>query len=817
MKSSKKLIFTCLFAICSLFVSAQRGPTWQADQAWTKGDYYDAALLYKKAFTKEKNKAKKAEIIFKVGEAYRMVNDSKNQEVWYAKAIKANYKNPEVFLRYADALKLNSKYDEAIVQYQKYVAANPADPRGDFGVRSSQQAQKWKDKPTRLKLENTAMINTKYNDFGVTYSKKDKRSILFTSSRQEAMGKNNDGGTGEKFQDLFEATVDKKGKWSSPKPLLEPVNSNDNEGSACMDPNGNLLYFTRCEVEKGKYGICQVWFTKRKGQTWEDPKLIPLAADSFTVGQPCLSADEQTLYFVSDMSGGQGGKDIWLTRWNKDKKSWGTPENLGGRINTEDDEMFPFITSDGTLYFSSKGHLGMGGLDIFSSKMSGSNWSEPQNLKYPTNSAADDFAYVLNEVAGDRGFLSSNREGGKGGDDIYAWTLPPLVFTVSGKVFDADTREPIAGASIELFGSDGSSIPFKTDATGTYKFDLKPETSYKLSAIMSNYLNKYLEVSTVGLEQSKDFIGDFDFALRSTLRAIELPEVYYDLAKWDLRPESMKALDGLVSVLKENPTIVIELGSHTDSRPIPMTNDTLSQRRAESVVKYLIKSGIEAERLVARGYGASQPRSLDRDMGSFKKGDVLNDPFISGLKSVKLKEEAHQLNRRTEFKVLRTNFVKGQTGSENINLNEPASGLIIENNDLKAKEDASAPTKVEVKEVQKTEAPKVEEKKGPGEIYTCKKGDTYTAVAKQYSMTVKDLKALNGLKSEVIYEGMELKVDPAGDYSEYDKKFTTLEKGDDSWKALAKRMSLKDSDLKKLNKGIDDDSFRPGKRIRIAK
>lgn len=829
MRIITRLFFVIVFFLTSDLVIAQRGPTYQADQAFEKGDYYDAALLYKKAYTKEKNKIKRAEIIYKVAEAYRLTNDYKNQEVWYAKAIKAGLKDPEAIWKLANALKMNGKYDEAIVQYNALAKIAPGDARAAVGVQAAQQAQKWRDKPTRYRVDNVAPINTKYSDFGACYSHKDHRHIIFTSARQESMGKGNDGGTGEKFQDLFEATVDKKGKWSSPKPLLEPINSGGNDGSATMDAKGNDMFFTRCDFQKGKTGGCLIYFTKRKGQTWEEPALINLSSDSATVGQPSLSVDEQTLYFVSDMAGGQGGKDIWLTRYDKKSKTWGTPVNAGNKINTEYDEMFPFISTDGTLYFASKGHVGMGGLDIFMAKAAtGGGFETPVNMKYPVNTSHDDFAFIVDETTGDRGYLSSDREGGKGSDDIYSWYLPPLVFTVSGKVIDADTRTAIEGANIELFGSDGSSIPFKTDKTGNYKFDLKPETSYRLSATMSNYLNKYIEVSTVGLEVSKDFIGDFDFALRSTLRAIELPEVYYDLAKWDLRPESKKALDGLVQTLKENPTIVIEIGSHTDARPIPMTNDTLSQRRAESVVKYLIQSGIEKERLAAQGYGARQPRTLDKDLGSFKSGDVLNESFIEKLKNTKIKEEAHQLNRRTEFKVLRTNYVKGQTSIDNLtaptNEVNPKGGA-IDNQAPKAVEDASVATKVEAKEAPRTGMN--EEVKtvmpstpaapsGPGELYVAKKNDTYNSIAKTYSMNVKELKELNGLKGEQIYEGMELKVTKGGDYTEYDKKFTTLIKGEEGWSDVAKRLKMKPADLKKLNKGMDDDTFRPGKRIRIT-
>ena len=808
MRIITRLFIAFLILFSSGIANAQRTPLIQADLAFAKGDYYDAAILYKKAYTKEKNKVKKAEIIFKVAESYRLTNDFRNQEVWYNKSIKAKYKDPMAILYYADALKYNGKYDEAIVQYTNYSKEAPSDAKGANGIVSCEQAQKWKDKPTRYKVENLSPVNTKYGDFGAFYSHKDRRHIIFTSARQEAIGKGNDGGTGEKFQDLFEATVDKKGKWSSPKPLLEPINSDANDGSAAMDSKGSDMFFTRCPMEKGKMGACEIYYTKRKGQTWDEPKLIPLNLDSSTVGQPSLSADEMTLYFVSDMEGGQGGKDIWMTNFDKKTKEWGTPVNLGNKINSSEDDMFPFITADNTLYFSTKGRIGMGGLDIFMSKLTDGAWSDPVNLKYPINTSADDFSFILDETTGDRGFLSSNREGGKGGDDIYAWNLPPLIFTISGRVYDADTRANIENASIEMFGSDGTSIPFKTDKTGAYKFDLKPETSYKISATMNNYLNKYLEVTTQGLEQSKDFIGDFDFAMRSILRAIELPEIYYDLAKWDLRPESKKSLDELLQTLKDNPTSVIEIGSHTDARPIPMTNDTLSSRRALSVVNYLIKNGVVAERLTHKGYGAREPRTLDRDLGNFKQGDVLNEEFIGKLKSTKLKEEAHQLNRRTEFKVLRTNYVTGQAASENLNYSTPDAGKMTETKDSIPMDDVNIPTEVEVKD-----APK---KTGPGELYTCQKSDTYVSISKNFGITVKDLKKINDLRTEQIVAGMELKVDPNGDYSDYDKKFYTLGKGEEQWKDISKKLNLKDSDLKKLNPGIDEKHFRMGKKIRIV-
>jgi len=815
-----RIVLSCLIVTAFSFAAqAQKTASTPADQAFEKGDYYDAINLYKKAFSKEKSKAKKSEIVFKTAECYRKVNDFKNQEIWYEKAIKAGYKEPEAILYLAQALKFNGKYDEAIVQFNNYSKEAKGDPRGEDGVKASEAAQKWKDKPARYTVENVSALNSKYSDFGAAYADKTYRKIVFTSARQESTGKGTDGGTGEKYQDIFEATVDKKNKWSAPK-VFTGINTEANDGQASFDRKGTDMYFTRCENDKGKVGVCEIYFTRKLGEGWEVPAVINLT-DSFTVGHPSLSADEQTLYFSSDMPGGQGGKDIWMSAYDKKNKSWGTPVNLGPKINSSEDEMYPFITADNTLYYASKGFMGMGGLDIYKSKKNGSTWDEPFNMKYPINSSADDFAFIVDESTNDRGYLSSNREGGKGGDDIYSWIQPPLIFTVTGEVYDVDTKAKLNGATVEIFGSDGSSVPFKTEADGRYKFDLKPETSYKLSASMPEYLSMNLSLTTQGMETSKDFI-EYDFPLKSIKKPIELPNILYDLGKWDLRPESKVALNGLIVTMNDNPNIVIELGSHTDSRPIPMTNDTLSQRRAESVVKYLIENGIDAERLVAKGYGEKEPRTLDKDMGSFKSGDQMTDAFISKLKTTALKEQAHQLNRRTEFRVLRKDYVKSDKPGESMapQENEKSTEGAVEE-----KKDEDSGSKAGSKEDDKKAeaaaaagaAAAAAPAKAAGEIYVAEKGDTYGSVAKKYNLTLKDLKTLNGIKAEQIREGMDLKVQMDGDYSEFDAKFYTLEKGDDSWTKVSKKVSMKSADLKKLNKGVDEDSFRPGLKIRIAK
>jgi peptidoglycan-associated lipoprotein len=819
-KKFSSLLFTATL-LFSIHAVAQRPRTIEADGAFAKGDYYDAIDLYKKAYSKESDKEARAEIIFKTAECYRLVNDAKNQEVWYDKAIKAEYKDNIAILRLADALKFQGKYDEAMAKYNEYSKAEPSDDKGTKGAAACEQAQKWKDKPTRHRLDNVSPINTRYADFGEVYATRDRRTLIFCSSRQEATGKINDGGTGEKFQDLFEAQIDKKGKWSTPTAMPLPINGEANEGAATLDRKANEMYFTRCSFDKNHLNLCGIFYTKRKGQTWEEPIAIKLGPDSFTYGHPSLAPDGQTLYFSSDMPGTLGGKDIWMVKYDKKRRDWGEAENLGPVINTELDDMFPYVAEDGALYFSSKGHTSMGGMDIFKSRNDGNKWDEPVNMRYPLNTSADDFAFIINET-NDKGYLSSNREGGKGGDDIWMWTLPPLVFTVSGKVYDEDTKALLEGADIVLTGvSDGTTVPFKTDKTGTYKFDLKPETDYKVSASRKDYLNKYVELSTKGLEQSKDFIGDFDFALKSIIKPIVLPNILYDLDKYDLRAESKVSLDSLVMTLNENPTVVIELGSHTDTRADDQYNVVLSNNRAKSVVDYLISKGIDKERLEYKGYGETVPRVLSKDMGNLKKGDVITDAFIAKLKGKDLQEEAHQLNRRTEFKVLRTDYVK--PGTEGAPPKEPERFGGEENNELKKEDMGVQMVPHDSAAAIDNAAPKDEAQAGgteaasgsePGKIHTVEKGETYQKIAKMYGITIIELKKLNELKNEPIYEGMELKVDKNGNYSAYDEKFYVLTKDDKSWNSVAKKLGMKSGDLKKMNPKIDDSNFRAGLKIR---
>jgi peptidoglycan-associated lipoprotein len=658
-------LITKLFAglvIALLFstnVLAQKNFSKDADNAFTNKEYFNAIELYKKAYTKAKRKEDKAFIIFRTAECYRMIGDNKQAEAWYIKAIKANYTDPKAILYLADAKKALEKYNEALIEYNNYKKAVPSDPRGEDGAKSCELAQTWKDKPTRYKVENMTLINTKDPDFAPTYADKKYNKLYFTSMRPGVTGGSVDATNGELYSDIFETSMDKNGKWSTPVAIPTPVNTKDNEGLSTMTKKGDMLIFTRCIVEKNKQALNQLWYAPKKGTSWGDPVKVEFCVDSFKYASPSISSDGTTLLFASNMSGGQGENDIWMSTYDKKGKKWSNPVNLGPGINTAGNDVFPFIHDDGTLYFSSNGHLGMGGLDIFKAEKKGEGqWSNVTNMKSPINSAADDFGIVF-EGKKERGYLSSNREGTKGADDLWSFVLPPLLFTIDGVVTDKKFLEVVPGVTVKLVGSDGSSVETKTDAAGYYKFAdngtaryVNPNTSYVITVIAGDaktteaplgFLNssEKAKETTVGLEEGKNF--KHDFKLDPIVREMRFPDVLYDLGKATLRPESQDSLNFLYQTLIDNPNITIELSAHTDSRGSDAANQKLSEARAKSCYDYLVSKGIPADRMTPKGYG--------------EKRLIMQDKDINKMKTKEEKEAAHQKNRRTVFTVLRKDYV----------------------------------------------------------------------------------------------------------------------------------------------------------------
>ncbi len=672
-------VFIMFLVIQTGEVTAQRNYGSDADAAFDTEQYSVAIDLYKQAYTRVKrNKAEKARVLFRIAECYRLSNDKKQAVTYYQRVIQAGYPDPIAHLYLADAFKGNEQYAEAMVEYNEYKKLAPSDPRGPSGAEACQLAIKWKEDPTRYVVENVKKFNSRQSDFSPYWADKNYKTIIFTSTREGSTGNSTDGWTGQSFSDLYVTTLDKKGAWSEPLPVDENLNTGVNEGQPWLNKKANVIYFTRCGLKKKEDIGCQILYSKKQGRGWALPDTLKLSDKlSDAIGHPTLDDDELTIYFASKMAGGFGGLDIWMAKRTKKTKPFDKPVNLGPTVNTSGNEMYPYLRDDGVLFFSSDGseRLGLGGLDIFKTKFENGKWTTPENLMYPMNSAGDDFGIIYKGTK-DEGYLSSNRKGGKGSDDIYYFYLPPLIFTLQGVIRDDSTKQVIPGALVNLTGSDGTVIEVNADTTGLYQFgktQILENTSYDLTVSAPKYFPAKGRETTVGLRNSKDLVHDFNLAPIPT-KPVVLPDVLYDLAKWDLTPQAKDSLQWLVNILNTNPRWVIELASHTDSRPIPMTNDSLSQKRAQSAVDYVVDSnGIQRGRIYAKGYGANRPRILDRDKNVvldpkkyaqckdksffFAKGTQMTDEYIKTLKTTCEKEAAHQLNRRTEFTILREDFV----------------------------------------------------------------------------------------------------------------------------------------------------------------
>lgn len=659
MKNLKKGVLTASAVIAFVFsMSAQKNYFKDAEKAYDTHQYFNAIELYKQAYSKTKKADAKAKILFKTADSYHQINDLKGAETYYNKAIKAKYPDPIVILKLADCLKAQQKYAEAIVEYNNYKKEAPEDVKGENGVKSCELAQQWRDAKntaeTRLKVENVASINSKESDFSPAFSDKKYTTLIFTSTRQGALGAI-DVTTGQNHSDLYETKIDKNGKWSTPAPLGTTLVSKINEASAYVSKKGDLMFLTRCPEPAKKQAKCQLYVCKKKGPSWGEPELLPFCIDTVSFRHAVISNDGTTLYFDSRLGGGYGENDIWMCTYNSKSKTWGEPVNCGPSVNTAGLEAFPYISDDNkTLYFSSNTHIGMGGLDIFKAEKdaNGKFTKAPENLKYPMNSAGDDFGIVF-EGKKVKGYFTSNREGGKGSDDIYSFILPPLFFNLNGKVVSVENNEPVQNALIRLKGSSGEMFEFKTPADGKYTFKLKENTSYEVTVatdkntVSKSFVLGFLanqemgKLTTVAENESKDFVKDF--ALTPVKAEIRFPAVLYELGKADLKPESKDSLNFLYQTLMDNPGIVIELQAHTDSRGADDKNQTLSEARAQSCVDYLAnEKKVPLARLMSKGWG--------------EKKLLVKDDEINKAPTKEEKEALHQRNRRTVFRILNWDY-----------------------------------------------------------------------------------------------------------------------------------------------------------------
>lgn len=803
----------------------------KAYDAYDAQEYSLAIELLKNALGEVRGRDDKSAVLFKIAESYRNINDYKYAENYYLKAVKLGYKDPVAQLYYADMLKAQGEYEEAIVAYQDFKQQNPGDRRGEVGIESTKKAIEWMDSPNRYQVDLMRDINSDGYDFSPAFAGKrpEDNEIIFTSTREESIGRKEDGWTGGSFMDLYITSAERKEKgrrgrgaqdenevvspaslkWSTPTLLDEEiVNTKDHEGSATFNSRKKELYFTRCMNVKDRKLGCGIYITEKLGVNWKEPERVIIGADTTAnVGQPALSPDDNILYFVSDAFNSKGQHDIFMTTFDRRSKTWKEPTNLGSKVNTDREEYYPFISGDGYLYWASNGLPGMGGLDIFRIKLGEDGMPDPkaeaENMEFPINTSSDDFGLIFQGDKDEVGFLSSNRKGSKN-DDIYAVVKTPLVFELEGVVTSSKTGLPIPQATVKLDGSDGTSVVVNSDKDGYYIFDeskINDDVQYTLSFEKKKFLTNTASTTTIGVALSSfEYIPSankflhklqVNKALDPIEEPIVLPNVFFDLGKWDLRPEARSALDSVVTILENNPTIVIELRSHTDYRDSDQRNNVLSQKRADTCVSYLVSKGIPAARMVAKGMGETEPFVIPENYkgygaGQLEEGKRLTESYIKTLSPEK-QEIANQINRRTDFKVLRDDYV-------------PAAGPIDQNavdpKDIIA--DKNDPSNVPA-----------------GEIYIIKGRESLGVVAKKAGINIVELKKINGgLRGVRPFEGLQLKVSPDGNYDAWDDSHYQVDRAGQSLKDIAKKLELDDKVLEDLNPDIDKKNVPVGYWVR---
>ena len=627
----------------------------EADAQYARGEYYDASNTYRKIYnklTKREERPLRGEVAFKMGECYRRLNMSARAAAAYQNAIRYHYPDSMAIFYMAQAQQAEGKYAQAIKNYEEFLARKPKFRLAEDGVRGCRNALKLRENPTRYTVRNAKLFNSRRADFCPQFLDGNFDQLYFTSSTEKATGTKKSEITGTKQCDVFFSKLDEAGNWQRPEPVEGELNTEFDEGVTAFSPDGSTMYLARARREPNSGTSVEIYTSQRSEAKWSAPVKYEITADTLSAyGDPAVSPDGTYLYFSSDMPGGYGGKDIWRINL---KERVGTLENLGDVINTAGDERFPYIRTDSVMYFSSNGHPGMGGLDLFKATKTPSGGWNVENMGVPMNSPGDDFGITFGK--GESGFFSSNRNDARGYDHIYSFVKPDLKITISGYVLDRD-EEPVPNAVIRIVGNDGSNQKAVGKDDGTFQFNLQRGVKYVMMAGAKGYLNGKQEFESDTLEQDAEYGVDFILAAMHKPQVVE--NIFYDFDKATLRPESKKALDEMAQMLKDNPHVAIEMASHTDRKGSDKYNEGLSQRRAQSVVDYLVAAGVERERLQPHGYGESRPKTVTKRIArlypQFKEGDVLNEEFINGL-SPEDQDAADQINRRTEFQVLTVEY-----------------------------------------------------------------------------------------------------------------------------------------------------------------
>ena len=643
--------------LCLLFTSCgTESIVRKAEQSYALGEYHEAAALYKKAYakTEPKERARRGERAFMTAECYRRINMDAKALASYNNAIRYHYPDSIVYKHLADLLLQKGDYKAATKNYTTYLAYRPTDTTAINGLRACTTAPQWRKSPTRFVVKKDALFNSRRSEYSPMYGSDKHDQLYFTSTRDKALGDDKSLITGLKAPDIFVATKDEKGKWQKPEAIEGELNSEYEEGACAFTPDYKTMYLTRCTMDSESPRPAQIYKSTRSDAAWSAPKLCDIMKDSITsCAHPAVSPDGKWLYFVSDMSGGLGGLDIWRASIEGDDFGW--IENLGSPINTQGNEMFPTFRPNGELYFSSDGHHGMGGLDIYCATLSNEGSWSITNLMAPVNSPGDDFGMTFE---GERmsGYFSSNRGDARGWDHIYSFYLPETVHTLTGWVYEKDGYELTEG-TVYLIGNDGTNEKLSVKTDGSFTKRITPGASYVLLGSCKGYLNHMQELVADSTVEDREYT--LQFPLASITRPVLIDNIFYEFDSATLTDSSIVALDILVRLLADNPNVVIELGAHCDYKGRDEYNERLSQRRAEAVVAHLIAKGIDTDRLVPKGYGETAPKMVTKKMTEqypfMKEGDVLTESYILALPEEQ-QELCNTLNRRTEFRVLRTTY-----------------------------------------------------------------------------------------------------------------------------------------------------------------
>ncbi len=639
-----------LFCSCGAELSLRKG-----DQKYALGEYNDAAALYKKAYagTPSKEKELRGQIAFKLGESYRHINYVPRALSAYKNAVRYKYPDSIVYRHLADMQRMDGKLNDAEKNYRIALEYAPDDRLAQTGLESCSMIQEWKDNPTRYSVKKDKLMNGRYADWSPVYASAEYDQIVFTSARKECTGDDINGITGMKSCDFFVIRKDEKGKWQKPEHIEGGPNTEFEDGTCSFSPDFKTMYYTYCSSDPQQPRPATIHESARSDAAWAAGKPYSSSSDSiYNYAHPAASPDGKWLYFVSDMDGGYGGMDLW--RVPIGGRLIGA-ENLGSDINTPGNEMFPTFRRNGELYFSSNGHPGMGGLDIFRAvSTSDSTWTVT-NMGAPVNSASDDFGMTFE---GDltRGFFSSNRGDGRGRDHIWSFELPETVQKITGWVYEKDGYE-LPDALVYLVGNDGTNLKLNVKEDGSFTQRINPGVSYLLLGTAKGFMNYKQEMTADSINQDREYV--LQFPLSSISKPVLIDNIFFDSNSANLRPESADALSELVQLLTDNAGVTIEIGAHCDYKGDDQYNQRLSQQRAESVVRYLISNGIDSKRLTARGYGETTPKTINKKAAEkydfLEEGTILTEEFIKTLPEPQ-QDICNQLNRRTEFRVIRTTY-----------------------------------------------------------------------------------------------------------------------------------------------------------------